>query len=59
MFKNLALKLLNRIDDLPIIDLVPIFLKAWDKLPEEKKVEYATILIESGIKAAKAYAEKE
>ena len=58
MLKGLALKLLNRIDDLPIIDLIPIFIKAWDGLSDEKKIEYATSFIQAGAKAAKSYAEK-
>ena len=59
MFKSLALKLLNRIDDLPIIDLIPIFIKAFQALPEEKKIEIATSLIQAAGKSAKKYAEKE
>lgn len=58
MFKSLALKLLNRIDDLPIIDLIPLFIKAFERLPEEKKIEIATSLIQAAGKAAKSYAEK-
>ena len=58
MFKKIALKLLNRIDDLPLVDLVPVFIKAWNGLSEEKKIEYATAILEAGIKAAKSYAEK-
>lgn len=58
MFKSLMLKLLNRIDDLPIIDLIPLAVKAWNSLPEETQIEYLKNGFAAANKAAKQFAEK-
>ena len=59
MFKNLALKLLKRIDDLPLVDLIPLFIKAFESLPEEEKIESLQTFFKAAVKKAKEYAEKE
>lgn len=40
------------LEHFPILDLVPLVKKAWDGLPEEKKLEVIQNLLVAGAKAA-------
>lgn len=58
MIKDKLLPVLGGLlDKLPILDLLPIFVRAWDKMDDEKKEEIATALILTGGKLATQYAQ--
>ena len=58
MIKDKLLPVLGELlDKLPILDLLPIFVRAWDKMDDEKKEEIATALILTGGKLATQYAQ--
>lgn len=58
MIKDKLLPVLGGLlDKLPILDLLPIFVRAWDKMDDEKKEEIATALILAGGKLATQYAQ--
>ena len=58
MLKDKLLPLFGGLlDKLPILDLLPIFVRAWNKLDDEKKEEIATSLILAGGKFAAQYAQ--
>jgi hypothetical protein len=44
------------IQKIPIIRILPYILKAWEKLPEDKKEEYASIFLAALVKGASQYA---
>ena len=58
MLKDKLLPLLGgALDKLPILDLLPIFVRAWNKMDDEKKEEVATALLLAGAKMASQYAQ--
>jgi hypothetical protein len=44
---------------IPIVGMLPVFVRAWENLDDETKEKYAAVIMAAGMKALQSYSEKQ